>query len=416
LRENVLDVERTDNVNAPVQSNSELKITSIDRGNAEKLMMNVEASKFWNRFLQGEGGSFEPPPVPPPTKEPQEPMPTTPVTLAPSAVVMPSPSPVTPAPVAEETTVPATPVPVTEAPTTRKPESEAPTKAPVTAPIPDDQTVADIIATENNLSSLENALVAAGLVEPLSGAGSFTVFAPINAAFTAIPREYRRLLLSDERWILHLQNILLFHVTDSGALLSSDLFEDQEIQMLNGEAVVVRINGVVSLTSRFTTGSNVVAADLEGTNGVVHEVNGVLLPNSVGLTILDLLGEREEFSTLLDLIRLAELEEAVATEFMTLIAPTNAAFEAFIEENGTFLLDNVEALRSTLLYHVIAEVLPSQQLEDGFYVTANGLSVQVTVSDQGISFDDSTVEEADILGFNGIIHGVGSVLFPPVPS
>lgn len=137
-------------------------------------------------------------------------------------------------------------------------------------PAPEATTVVDIIVNSPDHTILETAVVAAGLVDALSGTGPFTVFAPTDAAFNALPAGTLEAVLADNDL---LTAILTYHVV--GALaLSTDLSDGMTITTLNGEDVVVTING----NGVFINGAQVIVADLLADNGVVHVIDAVLLP------------------------------------------------------------------------------------------------------------------------------------------
>ena len=101
-------------------------------------------------------------------------------------------------------------------------------------------------------------------------------------------------------------------------------------------------------------------------------------------------------------------------------APTNEAFEALPQGTVDFLLqtENIEILQSILTYHVVDGYLTSSTLSNGgTFVTLNGASVNVTLSEDGsVKINNSTVIVADILASNGIIHAIDAILDPPLPS
>lgn len=141
--------------------------------------------------------------------------------------------------------------------------------APVEAP----KTVVDIAVGSPDHSTLVAAVTAAGLVETLSGAGPFTIFAPTNAAFEALPAGTVENLLKPESKD-QLTSILTYHVV-SGNVMAADLTDGQKVTTLNGQELTVSIaNGVVKIN-----GATVTTADLAGSNGVIHVVDGVILPN-----------------------------------------------------------------------------------------------------------------------------------------
>ena len=132
-------------------------------------------------------------------------------------------------------------------------------------------TVVDVIVNSDVHNTLEAAVVAAGLVETLSGTGPFTVFAPTDAAFAALPAGTVEALLEN---IGELQNILLYHVA-SGSVLSTDLTNGQEIPTLTffpPLVVTIDNNGVMINNAMVTV------ADIMADNGVIHVIDAVLLP------------------------------------------------------------------------------------------------------------------------------------------
>uniref|UniRef100_UPI004047CB54 fasciclin domain-containing protein n=1 Tax=Algoriphagus sp. TaxID=1872435 RepID=UPI004047CB54 len=133
-------------------------------------------------------------------------------------------------------------------------------------------TVVDIAVGSADHSTLVAAVTAAGLVETLSGTGPFTIFAPTNAAFDALPAGTVEDLLKPENKE-KLTAVLTYHVV-AGNVMSSQLADGQKVATLNGQELTVAIkDGVVTIN-----GTKVIAADLAGSNGVIHVVEGVLLP------------------------------------------------------------------------------------------------------------------------------------------
>lgn len=133
--------------------------------------------------------------------------------------------------------------------------------------------VVEIAVGSPDHTTLVAAVTAAGLVETLSGEGPFTIFAPTNAAFEALPEGTVENLLKEENKD-QLTSILTFHVV-AGNVMSGDLSDGQVVTTLNGQELTVSIaDGVVKIN-----GATVVAADLAGSNGVIHVIDTVLLPN-----------------------------------------------------------------------------------------------------------------------------------------
>jgi uncharacterized surface protein with fasciclin (FAS1) repeats len=134
------------------------------------------------------------------------------------------------------------------------------------------KTVVDIAIGSPDHTTLVAAVAAAGLVETLKGAGPFTIFAPTNAAFAALPAGTVEGLLKPEKKEA-LAGILTYHVV-AGNVKAADLKDGQIVKTLQGGDLKVSIkDGKVKIN-----GANVTAADLAGSNGVIHVLDAVLLP------------------------------------------------------------------------------------------------------------------------------------------
>ena len=135
--------------------------------------------------------------------------------------------------------------------------------------------IVDLAAGNENLSTLVAAVKAAGLVETLKGDGPFTVFAPTNEAFAALPEGTLEMLLKPENRD-KLIAILTYHVV-AAKVMSTDLSNGQKAKTVQGEQVSVMINNGRVMIS----GAQVVVADVKASNGVVHVINKVILPPSM---------------------------------------------------------------------------------------------------------------------------------------
>jgi len=134
------------------------------------------------------------------------------------------------------------------------------------------QDIVDLAVGNDNLKRLVAAVKAAGLVETLKGDGPFTVFAPTDAAFAALPAGTLDNLLKPENKD-KLTAILTYHVV-SGKVMSSDLSNGQKAATVQGKDIKVAINkGTVKIND-----AKVIAADVKAKNGVVHVIDKVILP------------------------------------------------------------------------------------------------------------------------------------------
>ena len=141
--------------------------------------------------------------------------------------------------------------------------------------VADDESQKDVVKVavgSKDHTTLVAALKQAELVTALSNAGPFTVFAPTNAAFDKVDKATLDALMTDEKKA-DLQNILQYHVTTSA--LQADFFTDgQSLGMVNGDNITVSVkDGKVILN-----GTATIVASVPASNGVVHVIDGVLLP------------------------------------------------------------------------------------------------------------------------------------------
>lgn len=151
-------------------------------------------------------------------------------------------------------------------------EEQAQREADSIAALP--KSIAETAMGVETLTTLVAALQQAELVETFKGDGDFTVFAPTNDAFAAAQSTVDMLMKPENK--SKLQNVLKYHVVD-GAALSTDLTDGQELTTLQGEKLKVSIaDGKVSIN-----GAQVVMADVEASNGVVHVINQVVVPKKL---------------------------------------------------------------------------------------------------------------------------------------
>lgn len=135
--------------------------------------------------------------------------------------------------------------------------------------------IVDTAVQADDFNTLAQALEAADLVGALKGDGPFTVFAPTDAAFDALPDGQLESLLQPENKE-QLQAILRYHVV-SGAAMASDVTGMDSVPTLEGRSVRIQVNdGTVRLMGQNT--ATVVQTDIEASNGVIHVIDTVLLP------------------------------------------------------------------------------------------------------------------------------------------
>jgi uncharacterized surface protein with fasciclin (FAS1) repeats len=141
--------------------------------------------------------------------------------------------------------------------------------------LPVDGTIVDVAAKNGSFNTLVAAVKAAGLVETLSGKGPFTVLAPTDAAFAKLPAGTLEMLLKPENK-KQLVDILTYHVVPGVAAYSDQVVKMSQVPTVLGTPITVTVTeGKVRLND-----SNVVATDVEASNGVIHVVDTVILPTA----------------------------------------------------------------------------------------------------------------------------------------
>ncbi|MBB3697114.1 fasciclin domain-containing protein [Flammeovirga yaeyamensis] len=259
-------------------------------------------------------------------------------------------------------------------------------------------TIAQVAISNPDFSTLVAALSQADLVAPFTDSdGEFTVFAPTNAAFEAAG-------ITDLSAIdnMDLARILKHHVAGTVAL-SSSLTEGQMIPTLaNTKLPVSLANGVT------VGGGNVVAADIETVNGVIHVVGTVLLPN----TIVDVARDAGSFTSLLGALSDTELTDLFnfdGDEAYTVFAPNDAAFAAISDVLPTLTTEEIARI---LAHHVVPSKIMEGDLSEGAMVTTLA-GTKLTVSLMGgATINGVDIVATDVEASNGVIHVIDEVLLP----
>jgi uncharacterized surface protein with fasciclin (FAS1) repeats len=147
------------------------------------------------------------------------------------------------------------------------------------APAAEPGTIVEVAQGSPDFSTLVAAVVAADLAETLSGEGPFTVFAPTNAAFEALPEGLlEKLLLPENKAVL--TSILTYHVV-SGEVFAADV-TDGDVPTVEGSTIAVSTADGVKLNDSAT----VTSVDVEASNGVIHVIDAVIVPPTVDLASL----------------------------------------------------------------------------------------------------------------------------------
>ena len=303
------------------------------------------------------------------------------------------------------------------------------------------QASADIVDTAvaaGSFNTLVAAVQAAGLVETLKGEGPFTVFAPTDEAFAKLPAETLEAALADPEGLL--TQVLLYHVVP-GKVMSADLSDGLEAATAQGESVAFTLADGMAMVN----GANIVTADIETANGVIHVIDSVILPPSIAgaaaseapmaeasaaeaaaveeaapaTDIVDTAVAAGNFSTLVAAVQAAGLVDALKGEGpFTVFAPTDEAFAKLPQETiDALLADPTGDLTQILLYHVVSGKVMAADLSDGLEAaTLQGGSVAFKLSDGGAMVNDANIVATDIETANGVIHVIDSVILPPAAA
>ncbi|MBK8798297.1 MAG: fasciclin domain-containing protein [Anaerolineales bacterium] len=325
---------------------------------------------------------------------------------------------------------------------------------------------ADLVETAiaaGDFDTLVELVQTAGLAETLQGEGPFTVFAPTDEAFAALPADVLDALAADPEM---LQSVLLYHVIP-GRLIAALISDGKEVATAEGSNVLFSFADGVKQVN----GATIVAKDIQASNGVIHVIDSVMLPPAIAATLGVAEADSEEaamaetevmtdtaetetamaetevmtdtaetdmamadmamtdivdtavaagsFNTLAAAVQAAGLVDALKGDGpFTVFAPTDDAFAKLPQETiDALLADPTGDLSQILLYHVVPGKVMAADLSDGLEVdTLQGSPVVVTLSDAGAMINDANIIATDIEASNGVIHVIDSVLMPPLEA
>ena len=221
--------------------------------------------------------------------------------------------------------------------------------------------------------------------------------------------------------------VLTYHVL--GAEVPSSDVATGSVETLQGEEIEL----VASDDGVTVNGANVIAVDVEASNGVIHVIDSVLVPPSIDATallvadameseamevgtIVDVAVEAGSFNTLVAAVTAADLAETLSGEGpFTVFAPTDDAFAALPAGlvDALLLPENKDALVAVLTYHVLGAEVPSSDVATGSVETLQGEEIELVASDDGVTVNGANVIAVDVEASNGVIHVIDAVLVPP---
>ncbi|CAG2188509.1 unnamed protein product [Mytilus edulis] len=257
----------------------------------------------------------------------------------------------------------------------------------------------------NGESRLVQYATACGLADTILG-GTFTIFAPTNAAFDALGTEQE--LLSDKTV---LTTILLYHLTN-GVIRSTDAKNELTVESVAG--LKVRFNIYEHNNAVTVEGAKISKFDLDASNGIVHVIDKVMIPPTGG--VVDLVSGNKDLSTLLSLVQKANITGIIQSDPLTVFAPTNAAFSRLSSNVLNRLNSDTALLKEVLEYHLVPHTEYSPGLYNREYLRtldAKRDVIRLSVSGRGVSVNSyGHVITADIPATNGVVHLIDHVLVP----
>ena len=273
------------------------------------------------------------------------------------------------------------------------------------------RSIAEIVSSNPELSTLNEALVRLELDVVLNETTTYTLLAPSNSAFSGIDIA----AMSDaELEALISGHVILTTTADfsksfSGYVETTATYgpDDTSLNIYANNSTSLQINGEATVVEgMFNIGA---------TNGVIHIIDAVIMPP----TFLDLIASNAEFSSLAQAVEITDLGDALnSASVKTLFAPNNAAFEAFLADvNGTFgwatLSDvPVDVLTEILMYHVVEGNNLDGDLDGSTFETlqSESFSIAGTVIDDASYTDANVTEIINVQGYNGVAHAIDKVL------
>jgi len=333
-------------------------------------------------------------------------------------------------PTRRPTLLPTTPLPPITLIPVRRP-TVVPTKVPST-----ELNLMETISQKPELETFQVVVTAVGLNENLaSNDGVATVFGPPNSAFEVIGPEYLSAILTPS-YNLQLVDLASYHILLGLSLRSANLFSGRQLTMLNKLNITVSRNApgvfpeIQLITPAVEEGEapiiNVTEmVDIGATNGVLHEVDSVILPewyfyNSLLEVLQSVPGT---YGTLLAILEETGIEPKIAgLSASTLFGPSNQALSDLSKAVRDFLQlpENFNVTREIVEYHIIVDLIPFTELEDGdtMFDTLQGESVTVSkATDSNSAVTSVSINGVSVqslaLGRDSIAYEIDGVLVPP---
>ncbi|XP_026082543.1 periostin-like [Carassius auratus] len=263
-------------------------------------------------------------------------------------------------------------------------------------------TIQDVIEVDDDLSTLSTVAITSGLIEKLGQPGQFTLFAPTNDAFDKLDREVLHRLMEDNDSLQALFNYhLLNSVQCSEAIMAGTSYETLEGSNIeigcDGDSLTV--NGIKMVLKK----------DIVTTNGVIHLIDQVLMPDSAK-RVMELVGQSQ--GTFGDMLTELGLSAAMRPQAeYTLLAPLNVAF------NDEVMSMDQSILRVILENHIVKDKIVLSQLYNGQRLeTLAGKFLRVFIYRTAVCIENACLIRGSKEGSNGALHLMKTLIMPAESS
>uniref|UniRef100_A0A8C1IIZ5 Periostin, osteoblast specific factor a n=1 Tax=Cyprinus carpio TaxID=7962 RepID=A0A8C1IIZ5_CYPCA len=261
------------------------------------------------------------------------------------------------------------------------------------------QTIKDVIESNDDLTSLNTAALSSGLLGQLAEPGHYTLFAPTNEAFENLDSDVLERLMSDTTV---LQALLKYHLLNSvqcsEAIMAGSVYgtlEGSNIEIgCDGESLTV--NGIKMVLKK----------DIVTSNGVIHLINQVLMPDSAK-QVMELIGKSQSIFS--DMVSELGLSAAMQSETeYTILAPLNGAFS-----DETMSMDQ-RLLKIILENHIVKRKVSLSDLYSGQLLeTLGGKLLRVFIYRTAVCIENACMVRGSREGSNGVLHLMRSLIQPP---
>lgn len=284
-------------------------------------------------------------------------------------------------------------------------------------------TITDIVVSNPDFSTLEEAVIKANLQTTLSSPGTFTVFAPNNAAFTASGITSATLNTLTPTQV---SNILLYH-TLSSKIAAADVPAGPNAKVItaSGDSVFVTKNA----SGVYINGIKVTTADVAADNGIIHVIGNVLMPPTGNIVQTAVASGLDSLVKAVTRATTAPggdptLASTLSSAKLTVFAPTNAAFTQLLSALSLTNINDipVATLLAVLRYHVVGNRAFSSDLSNGNLTMlangntlinlSNGTGGVPTITGNGNGINKSNIIATNIMCRNGVVHLIDRVLIP----